>query len=126
LLDAMKDTHYFGVAKVAVHNREHIVVLRPSGQELILHTMFYADEVRKPERMDSRRHQFKPKELELARRLIETLAGEFEPEHFRDEYQANVERLVEQKLKGEKPKAVPKPRMAPVVDLMQALQNSLN
>jgi len=126
LLDAMKDTRYFGVAKVAMHNREHVVILRPSGQELLLHTMFYVDEIRTPEQVDLGNNEFKAKEMELARRLIETLARKFEPEQFRDEYQANVERLVEQKLKGEKPKPVPKRRVAPVVDLMQALQHSLN
>ena len=126
LLDAMKQTKYYGVAKVAMHNREHIVILRPSGNELVLHTMFFMDEVHQAEVAGSKTPDFKAKELELATRLIETLADKFKPEQYKDEYQANVERLVEQKRRGEKVKAVPKPRIAPVIDLMQALQRSLS
>jgi DNA end-binding protein Ku len=126
LLDAMKQTKYHGVAKVAMHNREHIVVLRPSSNELVLHTMFFMDEVHQTEFGRLKTPDFKAKELELATRLIETLADKFKPEQYKDEYQANVERLVEQKRRGEKVKAVPKPRIAPVIDLMQALQQSLS
>jgi DNA end-binding protein Ku len=124
LLEAMKQTKYYGIAKVAMHNREHVVVLRPSGSEMMAHTMFFVDEIQEAEPVE-REKEFKAKELELATRLIDTLAGKFDPEQYHDEYQANVERLVEQKQKGEKVKGVAKPRMAPVVDLMQALQRSL-
>ena len=58
--------------------------------------------------------------------MIETLADKFKPEQYEDEYQANIERLVEQKRKGEKVTTAPKPRKAPVIDLMQALQRSLS
>jgi len=126
LLEAMTQTKYYGVAKVAMHNREHIVILRPSGNELVLHTMFFADEIHQAESGELTAPAFKAKELELATRLIETLADKFKPEQYEDEYQANIERLVEQKRKGEKVKAAPKPRKAPVIDLMQALQRSLS
>ena len=65
------------------------------------------------------------KEVDLARQLIENLGGPFKPEQFHDEYRANVERLIEQKQKGEKPAAVRQPKPAPVVDILQALQASL-
>jgi DNA end-binding protein Ku len=126
LLEAMTQTKYYGVAKVAMHNREHIVILRPSGNELVLHTMFFVNEIHQAESGELTRSAFKAKELELATRLIETLADKFKPEQYEDEYQANIERLVEQKRKGEKVKAAPKPRKAPVIDLMQALQRSLS
>ena len=58
--------------------------------------------------------------------MIETLADKFKPEQYEDEYQANIERLVEQKRKGEKVTSISKPRKAPVIDLMQALQRSLS
>lgn len=126
LLEAMRQTKYYGVAKVAMHNREHIVILRPSGNELVLHTIFFVDEIHDVDLGDVTQTAFKAKELELATRLIETLADKFKPEQYEDEYQANVERLVEQKRKGEKVTSISKPRKAPVVDLMQALQRSLS
>lgn len=125
-LQAMKDTKYYGVAKVAMHNREHVVILRPAGDELVLHTMYFVDEIRPAESENLGEAEFNAKELQLATKLIDTLASPFKPEQYHDEYRANVERLVEQKSKGEKVKAVPKPRVAPVIDLMQALQRSLN
>jgi DNA end-binding protein Ku len=126
LLEALKQTKHFGVAKLTMHNREHIVILRPGRGEIVLHTMFFVDEVRKAEPVDLGQQAFKPKELELATRLIETLTATFRPEQYHDEYQENVKRLVEQKQKGQKVKSIAKPRVAPVVDLVQALQRSLN
>jgi DNA end-binding protein Ku len=81
----MTQTKYYGVAKVAMHNREHIVILRPSGNELVLHTMFFADEIHQAESGERTPPAFKAKELELATRLIETLADKFKPEQYEDE-----------------------------------------
>ena len=64
-------------------------------------------------------------EVELAKSLIQHLAGPFKPAAFHDTYRENVERLIEQKRKGEKVSAVAKPRKAPVIDLMEALKRSL-
>jgi DNA end-binding protein Ku len=63
--------------------------------------------------------------MDLARKLIETLAAPFDPEKFHDEYKENVEKLIESKRAGKKIQAVKQPRKAPVIDLMQALQQSL-
>jgi DNA end-binding protein Ku len=121
---AMETRRQYAIAKVAMHNREHIVVLRPSGNELMLHTMFFANEVQKVD-VKAGPSKFSEKELQLAAQLIETLSGKFQPEKYHDEYQKNVEELIEQKQKGGRVAAPRQERPAPVVDILKALQQSL-
>ena len=126
LLEAMKDTNYDAVAKVTMHGREHIAILRPSTNGIVLHTMYFVDELHK-EREVTPAKTAKPqkKELDLAKQLIETLAAPFKPEQFHDDYRRNVERLIQAKQKGRKVTPIKQPKKAPVIDLMQALQKSL-
>jgi hypothetical protein len=84
LFTALKQTGYVGLAKVAMHNREHIVLLRPGKHGLILHTLYYRDEVRAVDEFRTDTSQVKEKELDLATMLIETLAASFEPEKYVD------------------------------------------
>jgi DNA end-binding protein Ku len=121
----MAETGYYGVAKVAMHNREHIVILRPAGKELMLHTMFYANEIQAGQNVLDNAEELKDKELELAKQLVQTLATKFKPEQFHDEYQANVQKLIEQKQQGQSIVSAPQPKMAPVIDIFDALQRSL-
>src|SRR5207237_4333366 len=64
LFETMKQTRYYGIAKVAMHNREHVVILRPSGNEILPHTMFFVDEIQEAEPVEGEK-EFKAKELEL-------------------------------------------------------------
>jgi DNA end-binding protein Ku len=122
----MKDTKYDALAKVAMHGREHIVILRPAENGIILHTMYFTDELHKGNEVPvPKPAKFDKKELDLAKKLIDTLAGPFEPEQYHDEYKENVEKLIESKRKGKKVTAINQPKKAPVIDLMQALQQSL-
>ncbi len=126
LFDAMKQTGYDAVAKVAMHGREHIVILRPAEQGIVLHTMYFVDELHKEKEVAApQKAKFDKKEAELAKKLIETLAAPFKPEQFHDEYKRNVEKLIEAKRKGRKITPIRQPKTAPVVDLMQALKESL-
>lgn len=126
LLEAMKETKYDGLAKVAMHGREHIVVLRPAGRSMMLHTIYFVDELHKSnEGKVPKPAKFDRKEVDLARKLIETLAGPFKPEQYHDEYKKNVQQLIEKKRKGQKITPIRQPEKAPVIDLMQALQQSL-
>jgi DNA end-binding protein Ku len=124
LREAMEKRQQYAIAKVAMHNREHIVVLRPSGNELMLHTMFFANEVQRVD-VKSGPAKFSEKELQLASQLIDTLSGKFQPEKFHDEYQKNVEQLIEQKQKGERVRAPKFERPAPVANILDALKKSL-
>jgi DNA end-binding protein Ku len=124
-MKALESSGMFAIAKMAMHNREHIVLMRPTDEGLMLHTLFYPAELNRENRAEAPKADYTRKELALAMSLIEHLRGPFEPESFRDEYRENVERLIEQKRKGTKVTAAPKPRKAKVVDLMEALQESL-
>lgn len=124
LREAMEKRQQYAIAKVAMHNREHIVVLRPSGNELMLHTMFFANEVQKVD-VKAGPAKFSEKEMQLASQLIDALSGKFEPGRFKDEYQENVQKLIGQKQKGEKIRAPKYEHPAPVVNILEALQKSL-
>ncbi len=127
LLAAMKETQYDAIAKLSMHGREHIVILRPSEHGIVLHTMYFVDEIRKASDASlPKAGKFDKKEIELAKKLIETLAGPFKPEQYHDEYKENVEHLVEKKRKGQKVIPIRQPRKAPVIDLMSALRQSLS
>lgn len=126
LLAAMKETNYDAVAKVSMHGREHIVILRQGERGIVLHTMYFVDELHKANEVPvPTSAKFDKKEVDLAKKLIETLAGPFKPERFHDEYKQNVEKLIEKKRKGQKVTPIRQPKTAPVIDLMQALQQSL-
>lgn len=126
LLQAMRETKYDAIAKVAMHGREHIVILRPTENGIVLHTMYFVDELHKEKEAGTPAHvKFEKKELDLAKKLIDTLAAPFKPDQYHDEYKKNVEELIERKRKGLKVTPIRQPKQAPVVDLMKALQESL-
>ncbi len=124
LREAMKRREQYAIAKVAMHNREHIVVIRPSGNELMLHTMFFADEIQRAD-VKAGPEKFPAKEMQLAGQLIDSLTAKFQPDKFHDEYRENVEKLVEQKQKGERVRPVKHEQPRPVVDILQALKKSI-
>jgi DNA end-binding protein Ku len=122
---ALEETKQDAIAKVAMHNREHVVLIRPSEGGLVLHTLYYEDELHKSNRRKDPKTKYTAKELELATTLVNHLSAPFRPESFTDAYRENVERLIAQKKKGEKVTAIRQPRKAPVIDLMEALKRSL-
>ncbi len=126
LLQTMKETKYDAIAKVAMHGREHIVILRPGENGIVLHTMYFVDELHKDKETGApAQTKFDKKELELAKKLVETLAAPFQPEQYHDEFKRNVEDLIEKKRKGQKITPIRQPKQTPVLDLMAALQQSL-
>lgn len=127
LLEALTETNYYAVAKVAMHMREHVVIIRPTKDGMVLHTMYFVDELHKANAAGRpKKGSFSKKEMDLAKSLIETLASSFKPEQFHDEYRANVEKLIDAKMKGRKAPAVAKHRKpAEVTDIFEALKKSL-
>src|SRR6201998_596991 len=125
LLKGMEETGYGAIAKLTMHQREHIVIIRPGTQGMTLHTMFYSNEIRAAEAVPSDKIELKEQEKKLAQQLIESLAAPFEPQKYRDEYQDNVRAMIAAKLKGQEVTEVAHPHMAPVIDLMEALKKSL-
>ena len=124
---ALKESKYNAIAKVTMHGREHVVLIRSAEEQLILHTLFYANELHAANKQSvPAKANANAKELELAMQLIKQLAAPFRPNQFHDTYREDVEKLIEQKKKGQKITAAPaKPRKAPVIDLMEALKQSL-
>ena len=127
LLKAMEDSGYAAIAKVTMHQREHIVVIRARAEGMTLHTMFYQSEIREVAEF-SHQDKVEPKEQEkkLAMQLIESLAATFEPEKYRDEYQESMRAMIAAKQKGQEVTATVHPQRAPVIDLMDALRKSIN
>jgi DNA end-binding protein Ku len=93
---------------------------------MMLHTMYYAEEVRKVEGFGAPDVELKEAEVKVAHQLIEALADEWDPEKYKDTFQENLKKLIETKLEGGEVTEVEKPKkLAPVVDLMAALKQSL-
>jgi DNA end-binding protein Ku len=126
LFDALKKTGYAGLAKLAMHNREHIVVLRPGEKGVLLHTMYYTNEIRQVDEFRTDLTLVKEKELALAMNLIEALVADFEPGKYTDTYRDNILQMVEAKKHGEEVVVeAPTPHREKVVDIMDALKASL-
>jgi DNA end-binding protein Ku len=126
LFEALRKTACVGVAKIAMHNREHIVILRPGPHGILLHTMYYRDEIRQVEEFRTDRSLVKEKELELATTLVQSLQAPFEPEKYKDEYRENLKAMIQAKIEGKEiVEPAPAAQKAPVIDIMEALKMSL-
>jgi DNA end-binding protein Ku len=123
---AMADSGYLAVAKLTMHNREYTVVLRPHRGGLMLHTLYYQNEVRQAEHFAQGAVDLREAEIKVARQLIEALEAKWNPAEFHDTFEENLRKLIQARLEGKKVTAVEKPRkLAPPADLMEALKGSL-
>ena len=125
LTRALDETSKVGIAKVVIRNKQHLAALRPYENVLVLETMYYADEVRKPEKVDGRVQLRKP-EVEMAKSLVENLSEPFKPEKYDDTYRKELLDLLRTKAKG---KPLPEPEEeeeGEVVDLMAARRESVD
>jgi DNA end-binding protein Ku len=125
LFEALRKSGYSGVAKIAMHNREHIVILRPGSKGILLHTMYFTNEIRQVDEFRTDLGLVKEKELALATHLIDALAAKFEPEKYKDTYRDNLLAMIENKIQGQKVVEAPEPHIAPVIDIMEALKRTL-
>ena len=127
LYRSMQLTGLVAIAQFAMHGREHVVVLRPGKAGMLAHTMFFSIEVRSNEEHRADTNAVSEKELNLARTLIDSLAGPFEPGKYRDTYREKLEAIIAAKVEGQavaSPVAKAQSR-ARVVDLTEALNQSL-
>ena len=126
LLSALDDTGKVAIAKVVIRNKQHLACLRPWQGTIVLETMYFADEIRKPESVDGKGELRKP-EREMARSLVENLSADFKPEKYDDTYRKELLALLKEKAEtGE----ISAPRdegdeEGEVVDLMAALRESV-
>jgi DNA end-binding protein Ku len=127
LLETMVEMKLAALAQVTMHQRERTVILRPYEGGLTLHTLYYPNEIHDVAGYGKNNAtNLKKPEIALAEQFAKGLVAPFHPEKYRDEYQERVKKLIESKEKGT---AAPKPekttRLAPVVDLMAALKQSI-
>jgi DNA end-binding protein Ku len=131
LLEAMRETGKVAIARVVIRSKENLVAVRPMGDALGMATMIFSDEVLDAERLDeiAEAEQVKTtkRELEIAEQLVESLAGEFEPDKYRDSYREQVLAMIERKAQGKEIAVQPEPEEVtePAPDLMGALKASL-
>jgi len=129
LRQAMEATNKVAIASLVLRTKEHLVAIRPTRSALALETMYFADEVRDPATeipgLPSGL-EFSGRELDTAKMLIESMASPWDPSVYQDEYRKRVEQLIDEKREGKVVLAErPQPRPTPVVDLMAALQASV-
>jgi DNA end-binding protein Ku len=130
LLDAMEKAGKVAIARVVLRSKEHLVAIRPHEGVLTMETMLFADEVIPPDTLEEVPADGDVKttkrELDMAKQLIESLSGDFEPTQYRDEYRERVLDLIERKAAGETITVeAPEPERKEVPDLMSALEASI-
>ena len=128
LADAMAKSDRVALAKFVMRGKESVVLIRPSQGGLMLHTMYFSDEVRDFGEIDKGKDaKIKNGELDLAVRLIDELSNEeFKPEEYKDDYRLRVLDMVNQKVEGKEVTLVgPQVQRAQVIDIMDALKQSL-
>lgn len=127
LKQAMKDTGKIAVAKMTIREKQSLAALRVVGDVLVIETIFYPDEVRDTEQIPGIPKEMKidERELNMAVQLIENLTSKFSPEKYKDEYREALLELIRKKAEGEEIVSAPEAPQRNVIDLMQALQASL-
>jgi len=127
LTESMKRTNKVAVGRWAARGKEQLVLIRPYKTGLLLHQMFYANEVRAYDEVETgATFEFKEIELSLAEKLIAELSTDaFHPEGYKDEYATRVLAAVEQKVAGEQIHVAQEVPKAQVIDLFEALKQSL-
>jgi DNA end-binding protein Ku len=127
LLRAMEESGMAAVGKFVLWGKENLCLIRAQGGALALETLFFADDVRSKseiqEAVDATEVQ--PAELQLAEQVIASLAGDWTPEDFENEYRRDLAKMLEAKLAGEEIVAPEPVTETPVIDLMEALRQSV-
>ncbi len=128
LREALKKSKKVGIANFVMRNREHIAVLKPYGNLLLLNQLRYHDEIRDTEELnlpDSK--VVNDKELKMALSLIDQSTSKFKPKEYKDTYIEDLKKIIESKAKGKTPKTKGKsPQPSNVVDMMTLLKKSLD
>jgi DNA end-binding protein Ku len=127
LLRAMQDAGMAAVGKFVLWGKENLCLIRPLGESLVLETLYFAEDIRSRAEIDEavEKTDVKDPELAMARQLVESLVGDFDPEEYKNEYRNELRAMLEAKLAGQeitRPEPAPE---APVIDLMDALKQSV-
>ena len=127
LVRALDETGRVAIAKVVIRNKQYLAAVRPYEGVLLLETMYYSDEVRKPEALDGElgRPRLQKAEVELAKSLVENLSEKFEPEKYDDRYRQELLDLIRAKAESQPLPEPAQEQEGDVVDLLAALRESV-
>ena len=129
--DALADTNKVGIGTFALRQKQHLAAVKPMGDALVLELMRFENELVDPEELQfptTASAKVRPQEREMAKQLIENLAGDFDPSKYKDEYQEKLKAIIKAKAKG-KPLPVEETEESEdtrVLDLVSRLQASLD
>ena len=128
MMQGMAHLKLGAIANITLHQREQVVLIRPYAHGLVLHTLYYPEEVRELDEYGGQEElKLQPQEVQLAEQFMQQLAGAFHPDAFTNTYQERVEQLIASKTAGKPEPNVeaPKKPAAGVVNLMDALRKSI-
>lgn len=129
LREAIKKSKKVGIAKFVLRNREHLAALRAQGDVIVLNQLRFDEEIRKPDlKLPGKEEKTTSREVEMALALIDQLTSHFKPQDYKDTYVKDVKQIINQKLKGKKPKAKGSEKdtkPTEVHDIMAMLKESL-
>ncbi|HET9323665.1 MAG TPA: Ku protein [Gaiellaceae bacterium] len=128
LLRALQESEMGAVGRFVLRGQEHFALIRPRGDALALETLFVSEDVRSQAEVEDAvgDTEVKEAELELARQVIDSLAADFDPSSLESQYRQDLRAMLEAKLSGQEIK-VPEPvEETPVIDLMEALRQSVD
>jgi DNA end-binding protein Ku len=127
LLEAMKQTGLAAVGKFVLWGKENLCLIRPLGDSLALETLYFSEDVRSRAEIDEavQETELAEPELAMAVQLVESLTGAYDPEEYRNEYRDALRAMLDAKLKGEEITAPEPVAPTPVIDLMEALKQSV-
>ncbi|MGG1615431.1 Ku protein [Paenibacillus sp. NRS-1782] len=127
LMNAMKDTGKIGIAQISIRSKSSLAAIRVLDECLAVETMFYPDEIRPVSQVPNLpgQEEVKEKELTMAKMLIEQLSTPFDAAKYTDQYRERLLDLIQHKVAGEEIRIAPSQPQTNVVDLMAALQASI-
>jgi DNA end-binding protein Ku len=127
LLRAMQEANVAAIGKFVLWGKENLCLIRPLGEALALETLFFAEDIRPRAEIDEAvdETEVSDPELDMARQLVSSLVGDFVPEEFENVYRGELRAMLEAKLEGKEITAPEPPPEAPVIDLMDALKQSV-
>ena len=124
LLEAMEQENKAGLAKSVIGTKENLIIIRAKNHQMILNTLFFEDEIKANPNKEIV-EKITQSELKLAKTLISEMSAPFKPKQYKDEYHQKIKKAIETKIAGKKIVAVKEKQQVPIVDLMEALKNSL-
>jgi DNA end-binding protein Ku len=125
LYAVMQRAACWALTRIAMHNREHVAILRPGPRGIVLQTLYYQDEIRSVAEFRTDLETVKAGELDLAEQLVQSLLGPFKPEQYRDSYRENMMALIHAKVTGGEVQMEHKSSKPQVLDIMEALRLSV-